>query len=563
MNFTILRRALLSACAAQAGLFLLAGTGQAQTPVVRAIVNAANSDSTAIARGSFMSIYGQNLGAQAGPPTALPLPTTLGSTQVTVKSNSSSTTYKAFLHFVSPGQVNAILPSAVPAGSATMTVTVGTTTSLAAPFQVVESNFGMFTLNSQPAGMAIAQNFESATSLPLNLFTKPARQGQTMILWGTGLGAYTAGSDDGPPQAGNIVTNAKVLVGGVEISPFYAGRAPGIPGVDQINFTLPENVPDGCSLYVQVLIPGSNQAGSATIAKSSDAPVCQHVFGLSTDQLSKLQSGGSVTAALAVLERGHGILGVSSGKILGILSEQVQLQFRKFAANGSPVSNQNFPFSFSQAAGTCTVVKIDGSKLDLIDSIDANILGTILDAGSGLSLSGPSTTIALSSSGFTKIYDGTDIPGVSSAQSVLVDGNWTLSGTGGRDIGPFSAPFTLQNQFKLQTVPTVIQRGQPLTIGWSGGANSDSDTVRLIVFGLQASGATPVVICTAPANAGTFTIPANFTNQIAGDFRQGALLAYNVTQPVHFSAPLVAGGSLDSGLISFAILESFPGVPVQ
>src|ERR1700687_2305900 len=89
--------------------------GQAQTPLVRAIVNAANSDPTAIARGSFMSIYGQNLGPQAGPPSALPLPTTLGSTQVTVKSNSSSTTYKAFLHFVSPGQINAILPSAVPA----------------------------------------------------------------------------------------------------------------------------------------------------------------------------------------------------------------------------------------------------------------------------------------------------------------------------------------------------------------------------------------------------------------------------------------------------------------
>jgi uncharacterized protein (TIGR03437 family) len=534
--------------------------GQAQTPLVRAIVNAANSDPTAIARGSFMSIYGQNFGAQTGPPSSLPLPTTLGTTQVTIKSGSS--TYKAFLHFVSPGQINAILPSAVPAGAASMTVTVGTTTSSAAPFFVVESSLGMFTLNSQPAGMAIAQNFESATSLPLNLYTNPARQGQTMILWGTGLGAYTAGSDDGPPQAGNIVNNATVLVAGIEITPFYAGRAPGIPGVDQINFTLPDNIPDGCSLYLQVQIPGSNQSGSATIAKSSDAPVCQHSFGISTDQLSSLQSGGSLKAALAVVQRGHGILGVSNGKVFGTLSEQVRVVFQKFAAYSSPLSNQNLPFSFSQAAGTCAVIKIDGTNLDFID-FDVNPQGTNLDAGSGLMLSGPSTSMALNSFGPTKIYDGADIPGVSSAQSVLVDGDWTISGSGGHDIGPFSAPFTLQNQFKLTSVPTTIKRGQTLTLGWSGGGSSDSDTVRLIAFRLQASGLTPVVICTAPANAGTFDIPGNLTGQLAGDFGQGVLLAYNVAQPVHFSAPLVAGGSLDSGVISFGILESFLGILVQ
>jgi hypothetical protein len=171
--------------------------------------------------------------------------------------------------------------------------------------------------------------------------------------------------------------------------------------------------------------------------------------------------------------------------------------------------------------------------------------------------------MALNSFGPTKIYDGADIPGVSSAQSVLVDGDWTISGSGGHDIGPFSAPFTLQNQFKLTSVPTTIKRGQTLTLGWSGGGSSDSDTVRLIAFGLQASGLTPVVICTAPANAGTFDIPGNLTGQLAGDFGQGVLLAYNVAQPVHFSAPLVAGGSLDSGVISFGILESFLGILVQ
>jgi len=546
-------------------LFFCVGNIYGQVPVVRAVVNAANSDSTAIARGSFMSIYGQNFGAQAGPPSALPLPTTLGTTQVTVKSNSGPTTYKAFLHFVSPGQINAVLPSAIPAGAATITVTVGTTTSAAAAFQVVDSNFGMFTLNSQPAGMAIGQNFESATSLPLNLYTSPARQGQTMILWGTGLGPYTAGSDDGPPQAGNIVTNAKVLVAGNEITPLYAGRAPGIPGVDQINFTLPDSIPDGCSLYLQVQIGDSIQRGSATIAKSSNAPVCQHEFGLSTDLLSSLQSGATVKAAIARVQRSHGILGITNGQAFGTVHEEIAVQFRKFAANGSPVSNQTFPFSLSQAVGTCSVVKVDQSNLDYTDFIDININGSPLDVGSTLTLSGPGTNMTFNNlAGLTTLYDGADIPGFSSAMSVLVDGDWTLSGSGGRDVGAFSAPFTLKNQFKATTLPSAITRGQSMTVGWSGGGSSDSDTVRIIAFGVTISGPAPVIVCTAPSSAGTVTVPGNITSQLSSDLGgAGTLILYNVTQPISFSAPLAAGGSLDSALITTSVLEGFQGIRIQ
>ena len=537
----------------------------AQTPVVRAVVNAASSDSTAIARGSFMSIYGQNFGAQAGPPSALPLPTTLGNTQVTVKSNSGVTTYKAFLHFVSPGQINAILPSAVPAGPATMTVTVGAATSAPAPLQVAENSFGIFTLGSLPAGMAIAQNFESATSLPLNLYTSPARQGQTLILWGTGLGAYTAGSDDGPPQAGNIVTNAKVLVAGIEIAPFYAGRAPGIPGVDQINFTLPEGVPDGCSLYLQVQIGDALQRSSATIAKSSDAPVCQHDYGLSADQLSALQSGATMKAAVARLHRSHGILGFSNGQPVGFTHEEIEVHFRKFAANGSPISNQTFPFALSQATGSCSVVKLDPSKLDYTDNIDLSSNSSPLDGGSTLTLSGPSTNMTLNGlDGNTTLFDGSDVPGLPSMQSFLTDGDWTLSGQGGRDIGAFSAPFTLKNQFKVATLPTAITRGQPMNLSWSGGGSSDSDTVRIIAFGARNSGTVPVVLCTAAAKSGSFTVPGDFTGQLTNDLGgSGALILYNVVQPVPFSVPVVAGGNLDSAVISMAVIEAFTGVLIN
>src|SRR5215831_3232966 len=129
-----------------AGLGLAALTASAQQITIGAVANAASNDTTQIARGSFMSIYGTNLGAQAGPPAALPLPTTLGGATVNVKPTSGPTTYKAFLHFVSPGQINAILPSAVPAGPADVTVTVGNSSSPSRRIQVAETSFGIFTI---------------------------------------------------------------------------------------------------------------------------------------------------------------------------------------------------------------------------------------------------------------------------------------------------------------------------------------------------------------------------------------------------------------------------------
>jgi len=122
----------------------------------------------------------------------------------------------------------------------------------------------------------------------------------------------------------------------------------------------------------------------------------------------------------------------------------------------------------------------------------------------------------------------------------------------------------LKNQFKATTLPSAITRGQSMTVGWSGGGSSDSDTVRIIAFGVTISGPAPVIACTAPASAGTFTVPGNITSQLSNDLGgAGTLILYNVTQPISFSAPLAAGGSLDSALITTSVLEGFQGIRIQ
>jgi hypothetical protein len=69
--------------------------------------------------------------------------------------------------------------------------------------------------------------------------TNTAKPGDTLTIWGTGLGpTLNNGGDTTTPPAGNIGTAPQVFVGGVASpSVTYWGRSPGIfPGLDQIQF---------------------------------------------------------------------------------------------------------------------------------------------------------------------------------------------------------------------------------------------------------------------------------------------------------------------------------------
>jgi hypothetical protein len=234
-------------------------------------------------------------------------------------------------------------------------------------------------------------------------------------------------------------------------------------------------------------------------------------------------------------------------------------RFRKLDASGSPVTNQAFQYSMSQAPGTCSVVSAPLNTLDYVDFIDS--FSPVLSTGSEM-LSGPGVNLPIVGEQAT-IFEGTSLPGTGSVPtSALVDGNWTLSGSGGADVSAFSATFTLKNQFTLTNLPTTITRGQPVTLAWTGGGANDQ--VRMTAWSTTLDPTTPVVVCTAPASAGTFTIPGSITSQLADPHQQGGTLSiYTLGVPANFTAPLKAGGSLDSGVIQLAIIDSLSGVVIQ
>ena len=242
----------------------------------RGIVNAASFmqaglPAGSIARGSLFSIFGQKIGPASSPTLAFPLSTSLGG--VSIQVTQGNTTVNAIPVFVSPGQVNAIMPSNAPLGAVSIFVTIGNTKSPPSPARVVADSFGIFSVYSDGLGPGALQNFVAANNTPLNTPSLAAQPAQTIIMYGTGLGAGL-NPDNVAPQAGSLPTKVEVFVGGQLASTQYSGRSPCCSGLDQIVFTVPAAAPLGCWVPVQVRTSGATVSNTVTMAISADGSPC-------------------------------------------------------------------------------------------------------------------------------------------------------------------------------------------------------------------------------------------------------------------------------------------------
>jgi uncharacterized protein (TIGR03437 family) len=80
--------------------------------------------------------------------------------------------------------------------------------------------------------------------------SSPAAHGSVVMLFGTGFGALNAADGSGLQS---VTTPVFVTVGGQPAVVTFAGAAPGLPGVTQINVQIPAGAPTGSAVVVQVL----------------------------------------------------------------------------------------------------------------------------------------------------------------------------------------------------------------------------------------------------------------------------------------------------------------------
>jgi len=94
-----------------------------------------------------------------------------------------------------------------------------------------------------------------SASLSIGFTTAPIPIGQTGFFYATGLGSLISPVPDGTADSTTThfaTATPIVLVGGVPAQVQFAGQAPGFPGVNQINIAIPNSIPTGDAVPLQI-----------------------------------------------------------------------------------------------------------------------------------------------------------------------------------------------------------------------------------------------------------------------------------------------------------------------
>jgi uncharacterized protein (TIGR03437 family) len=541
---------------------MIAASAQAQ-PKIGSIVNNASYltppvgpgehliGNDVITQGSIFVVFGSGLGpATLAYPAGLPLPISVpdgNGTSIAVSSGGQKV--DAYIVYTSALQVGAILPSNTPVGVASVTLTYKGQTSAAFKISVAESRLGIFTSNGQGYGTASAQH--GADSSPV-LLSKAAHPGETVVLYGTGLGPISS-ADNVAPGTVQVGSDVIVTIAGEIVKPDYAGRSPSFAGLDQIDFTIPANVVTGC--YVPVSVTASGQVSQdfvLPIAKSGST-ACTHIFGLSESALATLDSGGAVNVGLfQVLRAFVASLGGAVEGAGGLFDN----------ANASAVFNM---YNLIPVAYGAVSYPAPLNKCVVIDQVNTSggfSLPPFNQIG-GTELIPNPITLAISGPGGANanILRQTDGGYVSAfIPPILGPGSWTISGTGGADVGPFSGTITLPdnlnwtNAGNFSSVPKA-----DLTIVWTGGTAPGNPVVTVYGNSTIVNPTDPSktrgksFYCAAPATAGRFVVPAAIRGQLpsasSGETAFGSL-GIATGGFASFKAPLTKG-TLDAGVMDY------------
>jgi uncharacterized protein (TIGR03437 family) len=230
------------------------------------IVNAANFApiTNSLAPNEIISLFGTGLANVVMPAPSLPLQTSLGGVQVTINGR------PAPLFFVSPGQINALVPSGTVEKYAKIQVNNGGNSNVVTVY-ANNTAPGAFTLTSSGVGAVAALH----TDFSLVNSSSPAKPGDTILLFVAGLGPVTPAVPDGaaapssPPLSMVTDPNLQVFFGDLQGVISFAGLAPGFAGLYQINVAVPAATPAGDQLVSIDNGDAAHQQAVVTIAAAA------------------------------------------------------------------------------------------------------------------------------------------------------------------------------------------------------------------------------------------------------------------------------------------------------
>ena len=230
-------------------------------------VSAASSSGYVFAPDSLVTGYGAGLAPVAESASTVPLPTSLGGVEVALTDASGRVTL-APLVFVSPGQLNYLVPDSVPAGRLSVEVRNNGKVAGRGGLELDRAAPALFSANGDGRGVAAAQ--------VLRISADGVQSYQAVAQWDDAAKRYVPlPIDFGDPSDrvflllyGTGFRNAssvQAAIGGTSVPLLYSGRQPDFPGLDQANVELPRSLAGAGEVAIAFTADGK-PANTVTIA---------------------------------------------------------------------------------------------------------------------------------------------------------------------------------------------------------------------------------------------------------------------------------------------------------
>lgn len=228
---------------------VLGSSGNVGPEITGSIISAgAYGAFDSVTSGTWMEIYGENLattsaewsGSDFSGETA---PTSLDGTSVTVGGQS------AFVYYINPGQVDALVPGGLGIGPQPVVVTTAKGPSAPLPVSINPAEPGLlapgsFNINGSQYLAALFSDGATFVLPPGSISGVTSRQampGETITTYGIGFGDVTPAVPPGQiaEEANSLNAQLQVTFASVPATVSYSGLAPGFVGLYQFNIVVP------------------------------------------------------------------------------------------------------------------------------------------------------------------------------------------------------------------------------------------------------------------------------------------------------------------------------------
>jgi uncharacterized protein (TIGR03437 family) len=243
------------------GTFVNSGNACSVGPLPLQAVSSASYAAGEVAADSIVAVFAGEAALEAEAAAAQPLPSALAGVEVRVTPNGGAAR-SAGLLFVSPSQINLVMPAGLPEGEARVEIVGGGSVRAQSTVRVARVSPGIFAADGTGRGAAaavavrVAPDGTQTSQVAFQCVGTPAQCSPValnaggpadqlvLVLFGTGI------------RGRSSLANVQVSVGGLLLPVQYAGAQGGFAGLDQVNLAIPRTLVGRGLLAVQMFVDG-------------------------------------------------------------------------------------------------------------------------------------------------------------------------------------------------------------------------------------------------------------------------------------------------------------------